>query len=64
MIRTKTKIENKRSIVKKTLCPSKWLKDAIRFNSMRNEMDAYRDVEKLFVFVRQRVDESFNCLKG
>ena len=38
---------------------SKWLKDAIKFNSARNKIEAYRDVEKLYVFTRQRVDEEF-----
>ena len=40
---------------------SKWLKDAIKFNSARNNIEAYRDVEKLYVFTRQRVDEGFKA---
>ena len=43
---------------------SKWLKDAIKFNSARNKIEAYRDVEKLYVFTRQRVDEELKPRSG
>lgn len=54
---TSTKIKNEIEFNPET---SKWLKDAIRFNSARNKVEAYRDVEKLYVFARQRVDEEFS----